>query len=152
MKRAYISLILLMLATLPTMAQQIIVEKGGNKESIEFAKLDKITISGTTVKILQTDGTATDTSMGDIDRICFSNYSNIENMEAGENGLITYISNDAIAVNCKAGEGVVIYNIIGTELICIRQKSANGIISIAHLPKGIYIIKSNDQTAKFVKR
>jgi hypothetical protein len=152
MKRAYISLIILMLATLPTMAQQIIVEKNGNKETIEFAKLDKITFSGTTVKIQQTDGTATDTPMGDIDRIRFSNYSNIMNFGVENNCFVSYISNDAIAVNCNAGETVTIYNIIGTELICIRQKSANGIISIAQLPKGIYIIKSNDQTAKFVKR
>lgn len=152
MKKAYISLILLILATLPTMAQQIIVEKNGNTETIEFAKLDKITFSGTTVKILQTDGTATDTSMGDIDRISFSNYSNIGNMEAMNNSFVSYISNDAIAVNSNAGETITIYNIIGTELICIRQKSANGIISISQLPKGIYIIKSNDQTAKFVKR
>ena len=134
------------------MAQQILIEKGGNTETVEFNNLDKITFSGTTVKILQTDGTATDTSMGDIDRICFSNYSNIMNFGVENNCFVSYISNDAIAVNCNAGETVTIYNIIGTELICIRQKSANGIISIAQLPKGIYIIKSNDQTAKFVKR
>lgn len=151
MKKAY-TLLLFLIIALPSMAQQIIVEKSGNKETIEFAKLDKITFSGTTVKILQTDGTATDTPMGDIDRIRFSNYSNIMNFGVENNCFVSYISNDAIAVNCNAGETVTIYNIIGTELICIRQKSANGIISIAQLPKGIYIIKSNDQTAKFVKR
>ena len=151
MKKAY-TLLLFLIIALPSMAQQIFIEKSGNTETIEFAKLDKITFSGTTVKILQTDGTATDTPMGDIDRIRFSNYSNIMNFGVENNCFVSYISNDAIAVICNAGETVTIYNIIGTELICIRQKSANGIISIAQLPKGIYIIKSNDQTAKFVKR
>ena len=151
MKKAY-TLLLFLIIALPSMAQQIFIEKSGNTETIEFSKLDKITFSGTTVKILQTDGTATDTPMGDIDRIRFSNYSNIMNFGVENNCFVSYISNDAIAVNCNAGETGTIYNIIGTELICIRQKSANGIISIAQLPKGIYIIKSNDQTAKFVKR
>ena len=80
------------------MAQQILIEKGGNTETVEFENLDKITFNGTTVKIVR------------------------------------------------------IYNIIGNQLMCVRQKSANGIISIADLPQGIYIIKINDQTAKFVKR
>ena len=149
MKKIY-TLLLFLMASLPIMSQQIFVEKSADTETIEFNKLDKITFSGTTVKITQTDGTTTEASMGDISRIHFSEYNCIKNLEAEE--IISYISNDDIAVNCNAGEIITIYNIIGKQLVCVRQKSDNGIISIAHLPKGIYIIKTNDQTAKFVKR
>ena len=151
MKKLY-TLLLFIIAALPMSAQQIFVEKGNNTETIEFAKLDKITFSGTTVNILQTDGTTTSAAMSDINRIHFSSYNSIDNLKATTGELINYISNDYIAVNCHAGESICIYNIIGTKLICTRQQSDNGIISIAHLPKGIYIIKTNDQTAKFVKR
>ncbi len=151
MKRIY-TLLLLITASLPIMAQQIFVDKSADIETIEFSKLDKITFSGTTVKISQTDGTATEASMGEISRIYFSNYSNIENTVADTDDIITYVSSDDIAVNCNAGDIIAIYNIIGKQLICVRQKSDNGIISIAHLPKGIYVIRTNDQTAKFVKR
>lgn len=151
MKRIY-TLLLLITASLPIMAQQIFVDKSAGIETIEFSKLDKITFSGTTVKISQTDGTATEASMGEISRIYFSNYSNIENTVADTDDIITYVSSDDIAVNCNAGDIIAIYNIIGKQLICVRQKSDNGIISIAHLPKGIYVIRTNDQTAKFVKR
>lgn len=153
MKKIYTFLFLL-IAVMPVMAQQVIVEKSSSTETIEFSRLDKITFSGTTVNILQTDGSTTTATMGDISRIYFSNYSNIGNMAAeAENGnIISYISNESIAVNCDAGETITIYNIIGSRLICIRQQSDNGIISIAQLPKGIYIIKANDKTAKFVKR
>lgn len=151
MKKLY-TLLLFIIATLPISAQHIFVEKGNNTETIEFAKLDKITFSGTTVNILQTDGTTTSAAMSDINRIHFSSYNSIDNLKATTDELINYISNDYIAVNCHAGESICIYNIIGTKLICTRQQSDNGIISIAHLPKGIYIIKTNDQTAKFVKR
>ena len=126
MKKAY-TLLLFLIIALPSMAQQIFIEKSGNTETIEFSKLDKITFNNTTVNISQTDGTTTSADMKDIERIHFSNYSSID--EVG-----------------------VRYNIIGNQLMCVRQKSANSIISIANLPQGIYIIKINDQTAKFVKR
>lgn len=151
MKKVY-TLLLFLIASLPIMAQQIIVEKNADNVTIDFNKLDKITFSGTTVKIAKTDGTATEASMGEINRIYFSGYNCIDNLEAQSKEIISYISNEDIAVNCNAGEIVTIYNIIGKQLICIRQKADNGIINIAQLPKGIYIIRTNDQTAKFVKR
>ena len=151
MKKVYILLLFLVLC-LPGMAQQILIEKGGNTETVEFENLDKITFSGTTVKILQTNGTEISTSMGEIERIHFSNYSRIDEIGVQKENIFNYISNDCIAINCNAGDIVRIYNIIGNQLLCVRQKSANGIISIANLPQGIYIIKINDQTAKFVKR
>ena len=151
MKKIYI--VLLFLATcLPGMAQQILIEKAGNTETVEFDNLDKITFSGTTVKILQTNGTETSAFMGEIERIHFSNYNSIDEIGVQKENIFNYISNDYIAINCNAGDIVRIYNIIGNQLMCVRQKSANGIISIADLPQGIYIIKINDQTAKFVKR
>lgn len=152
MKKIY-TLILFLIATFPVIAQQqIFVEKSSDTEVIEFSKLDKITFEDTTVKFLKTDGTSTSASMGDINRIYFSIYNTIENLEAQENDIISFISNDNIAVNCNAGEIITIYDIIGHQLLCMRQKSDNGIISIAHLPRGLYIIRANDQTVKFVRR
>ena len=151
MKKIY-TLLLFLVFCLPGMAQQILIEKGGNIETVEFENLDKITFNGTTVKILQTNGTETSASMGEIERIHFSNYSSIDEIGVQKENIFNYISNDCIAINCNAGDIVRIYNIIGNQLMCVRQKSANSIISIADLPQGIYIIKINDQTAKFVKR
>ena len=151
MKKAY-TLLLFLIIALPSMAQQIFIEKSGNTETIEFSKLDKITFNNTTVNISQTDGTTTSADMKDIERIHFSNYSSIDEIGVQKENIFNYISNDCIAINCNAGDILRIYNIIGNQLMCVRQKSANGIISIANLPQGIYIIKINDQTAKFVKR
>ena len=151
MKKIY-TLLVVLIASAPIMAQQMLVEKNTDIETIEFDKLDKITFSGTTVKISQTDGSATEASMGEINRIYFSYYNCIESTVAEAEEIISYVSSDDIAVNCNAGEIITIYNIIGKQLVCVRQKSDNGIISIASLPKGIYVIRANDQTAKFVKR
>ena len=130
MKKIYI-LLLFIVTGLPSMAQQILIEKGGNTETVEFNNLDKITFSGTTVKILQTNGTETSASMGEIERIHFSNYNSIDEIGVQKDNIFNYISNDYIAINCNAGDIVRIYNIIGNQLMCVRQKSANSIISIA---------------------
>ena len=151
MRKIY-TLILFLIASMPIMAQQIFIEKEESRETIEFGNLKKITFNSTTVNILKTDGVTISASMGEIERIHFSNYSSIEDTEIAKEELFNYISDDCIAVNCNAGEIITVYSIIGKQLVCVRQKSDNGIISIAHLPKGIYIIRINDQTAKFVKR
>ena len=90
MKKLY-TLLLFIIAALPMSAQQIFVEKGNNTQTIEFAKLDKITFSGTTVNILQTDGTTTSAAMSDINRIHFSNYNSIDNLKATTGELINFI-------------------------------------------------------------
>lgn len=151
MKKLY-TLLLLFILTMPAMSQQMLVEKSGNTETIEFSNLDKITFNGTTVNIKQSNGTTSQVTMGEIDRITFSNYTNIDNLESCINALFNYISSDEIAVNCSAGEIIRIYDVIGSQIICVRQNADNATISIAQLPKGIYIIKANDRTAKFIKR
>ena len=65
MKKIYL-LLLLLVTTLPTMSQTIYVEKSNGTETIDFSNLDKITFSGTTVNILQTDGTKRSATMGEI--------------------------------------------------------------------------------------
>lgn len=151
MKSIYTFLLLTFIAV-PAMSQQMFVEKSAGTETIDFSNLDKITFSGTTVNIIQTDGKTIQAGMGDIDRIHFSNYNGIEEMNYNSEALFCYVSNDGILVNCNADEIIDIYNVTGSKLASIRQKADNGTISIAQLPKGIYIIRVNDRTAKFVKR
>lgn len=151
MKKLY-TLLLLFILAVPAMAQQMLIEKSGNTETIEFSNLDKITFNGTTVNIKQLDGTNAQAEMGAIDRICFSNYNSIKNIEDNRIGLLSYISSDEIAVNCNAGDVIRIFDVVGTQIICVCQRADNGIIGISQLPKGIYIIKANDRTAKFIKR
>ncbi len=151
MKKIY-TIILFLAAAIPAMAQQMIVEKGNISETIEFSDFEKITFNDVTVNITKTDGITLSAAMSEISRIHFGDYSNIDNLEFEAEKLIAYISNDAIAVNCNAGITIAVYDITGTEVICARQKADNGAVNIAQLPKGIYIIKVDDRTAKFVKR
>lgn len=143
-----------MVAMVPAFSQRIVVEKSNNAtQAVDLHNFQRITFSGSTLNILQTNGTATSTEMSDIVRIYFDDYTRINevNFNNGKE-LVAYISPDEIAVNCEAGEEIAIYNISGTMVLKERQNSEGGSISIANLPKGLYLLRAKSQTVKILKR
>ena len=136
---------------LPTFSQQMLIEKNGSSNAVELNNLRRITFNGSNVNVMLNDGTAITSTMGDISRIYFDGFSAVENIYK-EDAIITYISADEIAVNCRAGETINIYNINGSLVAVIRQQSDGGSIGIAQLPKGLYLIQAGEKTAKFIKR
>lgn len=150
MKRFLITLSLSLLL-LPTMAQDIYVESNGNNTTISFNSFEKITFKGTTVTILETGGKENSYNMGDIDRIHFGHYQSgiSENMQKEA---IRHISNEEIEVNGNYGTMLYLYDITGTQLFCTCLKNSSTVISLSQYPKGIYIVKVDEQTYKIVKR
>ena len=162
---------LLFVACLPISAQHMLIEKSGNNnEIVELGKLKKITFDGTTVNIEQTDGTRSSSAMGDIGHIYFGDYTSIDEVKPIERefirymniltemgysnvrGYLWYISKNEIAINCPAGTLITVYDVIGSQVISTRLGGDGDTINIAGLPKGIYIVKANDKTAKIIKR
>ena len=138
----------------PAFSQRIVVEKSNNAtQAVDLHNFQRITFSGSTLNILQTNGTATSTEMSDIVRIYFDDYTRINEVNFNDGKeLVAYISPDEIAVNCEAGEEIAIYNISGTMVLKERQNSEGGSISIANLPKGLYLLRANRQTIKILKK
>lgn len=143
-----------MVAMMPAFSQRIVVEKSNNAtQAVDLHNFQRITFSGSTLNILQTNGTATSTEMSDIVRIYFDDYTRINEVNFNDGKeLVAYISPDEIAVNCEAGEEIAIYNISGTMVLKERQNSEGGSISIANLPKGLYLLRAKSQTVKILKR
>ncbi len=144
----------LMVALLPVSAQHIIVLKSENAaQAVELQKFRRMTFSGTTVNLMQTDGAVSSVDMSDITRIYFGDFTGITNVDFnGGKDLVSYISSDEIAVNCEAGEEITIYNVSGTMVQKEIQSSEGGSVSIANLPKGIYLLRANRQTVKIIKK
>lgn len=149
-----LTLLILMVAALSASAQHIIVLKTDNAtQAVELQKFRRMTFVGTSVNIMQTDGTVTSADMSDITRLYFGDYTGIENVDFnGGKELVAYISPDEIAVNCEAGKEIAIYNVSGTMVLKEIQDSEGGRVSIANLPKGIYLLRANGQTVKIIKR
>lgn len=151
MKR-FLPLIIAALVGTPALAQHMMIETSSENSVIEFDALRRITFNGSDVNILQNNGTAYTAPMSEISRIYFGDFSGIEDIAPEGGCFITYISADEIAVNCHAGEIINVYNINGSHIFQVRQQEENGSISIAQLPKGIYLLQASGRTAKFIKR
>ena len=152
MKKILFIISFISVATTAT-AQYLIVEKPGyENEVLQFEDLKQITFSGTTVNIEQNDGKISNASMGDISRIYISDNSSIADIEQQEGNLVEYLSFDEIAINADAGSMATIYNLTGALIMRKQINSQGEPISIATLPKGIYIVKANEKTTKIIKR
>lgn len=153
MKR-FLIIAILFIAAIPSFAQRIVLEKNDSgKQAVALQNFRRITFNGSTVNIAQNDGTIIGTEMSDIAKIYFDDYTRIGEVDFNEGkDLISYISSDEIAVNCKAGEEIAIYNVSGSMVQQKIQESDGGSISIANLPKGIYLLRANRQTVKLIKK
>ena len=151
MKR-FLPLIVAALVGTPSIAQQMMIETSSENSVMELEALRRITFSGSDVNILQNNGTAYTAPMSEISRIYFGDFSSIDDIAPEDGNFITYLSTDEIAINCHAGEIINVYNINGSHIFQVRQQEDNGSISIAQLPKGIYLLQASGRTAKFIKR
>ena len=133
-------------------AQHMVVERAGGSEVIALGELKQITFNGTTVNIEQSNGACSSASMGDIERIYFGDHTSIADINAQGGDLVEYLSHDEIAIHCEAGSTVAIYSLTGAQLLTRRIDAQGEVISIAGLPKGIYIVKANECTTKIIKR
>ncbi len=152
MKKLLFIISFISLATAAT-AQHIVVKTVEGEDKVFTLKhLKQITFDGTTVNIEQTDGTKSSASMGDIERIYFSDLSSIADINSQDDKLVDYISSDEISINSEAGSMIAIYSLTGVQLLTGRIGAQGETVSITSLPQGIYIVKANERTTKIIKR
>jgi hypothetical protein len=151
MKKLLFIISLLAIAGTAT-AQHMVVETAGGNEVFTLENLKQITFNGTTVNIEDNTGTVYSATMGDINRIYFDDQSSVADIEYQGGNLVEYISPDEISIDCNAGSTVTVYSLTGAQMITRRMNTQGGIISIAGLPQGIYIVKTEERTTKIIKR
>ncbi len=131
-----------------------VIEKHSNStQTVNFSELQNITFYGNNVSILLKNGNVISNSMDDIKQI--KSYAGSTGIEENSNfgkELVSYVSPDQIMVNCSACTTITIYSISGRHISTTLSDADNGIISIAALPKGIYLLRANEKTAKIIKR
>ena len=131
-----------------------VIEKYSNStQTVNFADLQNITFNGNNVSVLLKNGNVISNSMDDIKQIkSYAGSTGIEENSDFGKELVSYISPDRIMVNCSACTQITIYNINGRHISTTLSDTDNETISIAALPKGIYLLKANERTAKIIKR
>lgn len=152
MKRFYI-LIVILFTVAPVFAQSLYVEKPFGNDIVDFGALQKITFDNGKMSLHMNDGNVDSYSISDVNRIT-NNYGLSLSVDAVEHKgeLVSSVSDEHIVVNSPAGTEVEIFSVCGAKVLSQRLGSENGTISISSLSKGVYILRANGRTAKFLKR
>lgn len=153
MKKTLVAFAIFAALCLQGNAQNLIVAEAEGTESVfSLDNLQRITFANGNIQIVQTNGTTTPFSIALINKLFFGEPTQIEKVLMNSNELVQYSTSDEIQVNCKAGETITLYGIGGNIILTQRQSADGGAISIAQLPKGIYLLRVNNQTVKISKR
>lgn len=152
MKRFYILLIILFTVA-PIFAQSLYVEKPFGNDIVDFGALQKITFDNGKMNLHSYSANVVSYPLSDVYRIT-NNYGLSLSVDAVEHkgDLVSGVSDEHIVVNSPAGTEVEIFSVCGAKVLSQRLGSENGTISISSLSKGVYILRANGRTAKFLKR
>lgn len=154
--RRFLTIVISIFLALPAISQDartnLIIKTNLEEQTVQFDDLRRITFNATTVQIEKFDGSTISNDMANI--IYMSATSKTTDIVAPQTSgnLVEHISSNAIVVNCVSGAIVEIYNMSGSRIATRRLDADNGTISIATLPKGIYILRAEGRTVKFLKR
>jgi len=127
----------------------------GADKKIELSALNKITFSNTDLILNYLAGTNENVATSSIQSLVFSTTTGFNKILEDKKTLLIYPnpSNDFISLkNVPETEvNITIYTVSGNQIMSFHNYSANELINISHLNKGIYIIKVNNQALKFTK-
>lgn len=136
-----LSALLLCAAVLPASAQSydyLTFKKTTGEEA--SLSIDKLKITFANDNLVATNGTETFTApVADMSKMFFStNPTAVSTVVANDNGLHASIVNGQLKVNAPAGSRVSVYSIDGRQ------------VGTAHLTKGTYLVRVNNQTLKVI--
>ena len=130
--------------------------KSGTQSVSVLSTVDRITFSGGNLLLKKTDASTSSLLLSDISRLTFGLYSAVNEITADQTGLAIYPSPATDYINVKnAPQGevhIVIFGLDGTTLVNKKLNSGMRQVDISDLAKGLYLLKVNNTTFKFVKQ
>jgi len=133
----------------------VVVEKNdGTKTEFRLSSTPRISFANNIVTITTTD-TSVEQSASDIVKVYLSEMQEVNTIvEANKTNVQVFISNEAITIySLQPNSQVALYAIDGSRID--NQKVSNDgtvIIPFFQHPHGIYLIKSDKQTFKIIKK
>lgn len=158
MKIFFLTLLLLTLTgAIQLHAQSLIIKQhGAEEDSLLLSTIQKISFSNGTLLFHFVDGIENPVQLSEIQKIYFkadslnpiSKPEIFDKMEIIPNPALDY----ANLVNIpQLGSSIYIYRMDGILVMRTNATSNKKTLDLSHLPSGVYILKTNSQTLKFIK-
>ena len=122
----------------------------------DLSAIDKITFTDTSFSILSTDNATTDYGYGEVDKITFSDFNSIQKIGNEDNIRLLISPNPVddiiriVGYNTTEPTQLAIYSLDGEEMMRIDNWQGEP-IDASQLSAGIYILRINTHTIKFIK-
>ena len=130
----------------------VVSEKGGTKTQIEISQISEITFDGNTM-VVKTPDRPLEFPTDNIEEVTFDlTVTGVEDITADLDGLIVAATGGTVRVDAAPDAPLTldVFDMTGRRVI-----SLNGVGSLSAdmtpLPAGIYIIKANDKTIKYIR-
>ncbi len=127
---------------------------GGNNDNvIELAKIGKLSFGANGFSVVQTDGATTTLDYANVMSIKFKKLTNAINALTSDNvqDLLLHFDGQSVWVdgNEAFGADAAVYSANGQRLIGTKYDGSH--ISVANLPKGVYVFKVGAKSIKFAR-
>ena len=122
----------------------------------DLSAIDKITFTDTSFSILSTDNATTDYGYGEVDKITFSDFNSIQKIGNKDNIRLLISPNPVddiiriVGYNNSEAAQLAIYSLDGEEMMRVDNWQGES-IDASQLSAGIYILRINTHTIKFIK-
>jgi hypothetical protein len=130
--------------------------KSGAQSVSLLSTVDRITFAGGSLLLKKTDASTSSLLLSDISRLTFGLYSAVNEITADQTGLAIYPSPATHYINLlNAPQGEIVIMIFGLDGTTFMNKELNSgmrQVDISGLTKGLYLMKVNNTTFKFVKQ
>jgi len=134
----------------------IVKFKTGTQSVSLLSTVDRITFWGGSLLLKKTDTSTSTLLLSDISRLTFGLYSAVNEITADQTGLAIYPSPATHYINLlNAPQGeivIMIFRLDGTTLMNKKLNHGMRQVDISDLAKGLYLMKVNNTTFKFVKQ
>jgi len=148
-------LLALLLASLAAYAQQPSLGvnlKDGSDATYSLDNIQKITFSNGNVVISTTDGDGGLFAIQDISKMYFYSASSVMQRAAEKEFFVWSPLTQELTVRCAAGTPIRVYSANGLTVLTAIQSVSGAPVSLATLPKGIYLVEAADKSTKILRR
>lgn len=125
---------------------------GNDESSVALSSLSKITFSNGAMSLYDASGNRLGIyTLSDLNLMYFSNSATaVESLSVNSESVV--LQNGILKINSSAGSKISLFQSSGALVKSLSASDAESEINMSSLPKGIYLLKVNDQVTKVLNK
>ncbi len=132
-----------------------IIRWDNTEKKVEMDMLNKLTFTADDLVLNYQAGSVENIAKADIRKVVFGTTTGVKPVNS-QNSMQVYPNpaREFIAIKNIPDTQlqVTVYSITGSQVLNTQLSSANQLINVSNLPKGLYFLKANNQVTKFTKQ